>query len=151
MRVIHSTPAGGNVQGEKMIPRSRVLRELAVIIRTPGGFSDFGEWEDGNPVVEVEVVCASAPDTGQERDLGEEGARIEGRRFFWFLPQVDVRLAGDGHTTDNIKHDGVLYRVVEVERWHGSHVRVVGSRVDNQGATGASQDQGRAQQRRLQN
>ena len=115
-----------------MIPRSRQLRELALIIRTPGGFSDFGEWEDGNPVVEVEVVCASAPDTGQERDLGEEGARIEGRRVFWFSPGVDVQLSGDGHTTDQIRHDGVLYRVVDIQRWAGSHIRVVGSRVEGQ-------------------
>ena len=88
------------------IPRSRILRELAVIIRTPGGFSSFGEWEGGNPV-EVEVVCASHPDTGQDRELGEEGSRTEGRRFFWFSEEVDVQLAGPGQTTDRIRHDGV--------------------------------------------
>ena len=114
-----------------MIPRSRLLRELAVIIRTPGGFSNFGEWEDGNPV-EVEVVCASAPDTGTERDLGEEGARIEARRAFWFSPGTDVQLAGPGKTTDEIRFAGELFRVIAIERWAGSHVKVVASRVEGQ-------------------
>ena len=115
-----------------MIPRSQLLRELAVIIRKPGGFSDFGEWEDGNNPVEVEVLCASAPDTGTKRDLEEEGARISGRRVFWFDARTDIQLAGDGHQTDQIRHDGVLYRVVDIQRWNGSHIRVVGSRVEGQ-------------------
>ena len=115
-----------------MIPISRRFRQQATIIRTLGSYNEFGEWQAGLPL-ETEAASASAPDTGQERDLGEEGSRIEGRRVFWFSPGVDVQLSGDGHTTDQIRHDGVLYRVVEVQHWRGSHVRVVGSRVDNHG------------------
>ena len=115
-----------------MIPRSRLLRQQAVIIRTPGNYNDFGEWQEGQPV-ETEVYCASAPD-GTERDLDEEGARIAGRRVFWFDAGTDVELASasDGRTTDQIRHDGVLYRVIEIQRFQGSHVRVLGSRVEGQ-------------------
>ena len=72
----------------------------------------------------------SAPDNGAERELQEGGSRTEGRRFFWFSPAVDIRLAGQGQTTDQIRHDGVLFRVIEIQKWANSHVRVVGSRVD---------------------
>ena len=116
-----------------MIPRSALLRQTATIIRNFGQRNAFGEWEPGTPV-EVEVGCVSQPDTGQQRVLDDSGSRTEGRRFWWFPESVDMRLAGDGHTTDTIRHgDGEVYRVVEIQRWQGSHVRVVGSRVDNQG------------------
>lgn len=113
------------------IPRSRRLQQAVTIIRRPGDYNDFGEWEPGQPV-ETEATCASQPDTGQERDLDSEGARIEGRRVFWLDPGADIQLAGDGHTTDQIRHDGTLYRVIEIQRFQGSHVRVVGSRVEGQ-------------------
>ena len=110
-----------------MIPISRRFRQQATIIRTLGSYNEFGEWQAGLPL-ETEAACASAPDTGQERDLGEEGARIDGPAAVLVLPQgLTVQLSGDGHTTDQIKHDGVLYRVVEVQHWRGSHARVVGS------------------------
>ena len=109
------------------------MRQEAVIIRTPGDYDAFGEWEPGTPV-ETEVVCASAPDTGAERNLDEEGARIVGRRVFWFDAGTVVALASEseGHATDQIRHAGVLYRVIDIQRWAGSHVRVVGSRVEGQ-------------------
>ena len=114
-----------------MIPRSRLLRDSATIIRTPGARNQFGEWEDAAPV-EVAAACVTHPDSGQDRELGEEGSRTEGRRFFWFSEEVDVQLAGQGQTTDRIRHDGVVYRVIEIQRFKGSHVRVVGSRVEGQ-------------------
>ena len=61
--------------------------------------------------------------------LDPEGARTTARRFFWFSESVDVRLSGPGQTTDTIRHRGQVYRVVEIQRWQGSHVRVVGSQV----------------------
>ena len=111
-----------------MIPRSALLRERATIVRNPGARNDFGEWERGQPQ-EVEAACVSQPDTGQQRVLDDSGSRTEGRRFWWFPESVDVRLAGDGHTTDTIRHDGALYRVVQIEKWRGSHIKVVGERV----------------------
>ena len=111
-----------------MIPRSALLRQRATIIRNPGARNDFGEWERGQSV-EVEAACVSHPDTGQQRVLDDSGSRTEGRRFWWFPESVDVRLAGDGHTTDTIRHDGLLYRVVQVDRYPRSHVKVVGERV----------------------
>ena len=115
-----------------MIPRSALLRERATIVRNPGARNDFGEWEPGQPQ-EVEAACVSHPDTGQQRVLDDSGSRTEGRRFWWFPESVDVRLAGDGHTTDTIRHDGLLYRVIEIQRFARSHVRVTGSLVDGQG------------------
>ena len=116
-----------------MIPRSALLRQRATIIRNPGARNDFGEWEPGQPQ-EVEVSCVSQPDTGQVRELDGTGARIEGTRIWWFAESVDVQLAGDDHSTDTIRDgDGEVYRVVEIQRFRGSHVRVLGSRVDNQG------------------
>ena len=114
-----------------MIPRSRLLRQEAVIIRLPGDYNEFGEWVEGQPL-ETPAYCASAPDTGQDRDLAQEGARIAGRRVFWFDAGTDVQLAAEGHRTDQIRHDGTLYRVIEIQRYRGSHVRVVGSRVEGQ-------------------
>ena len=116
-----------------MIPRSALLRQRATIIRNPGARNDFGEWEPGQPQ-EVEAACVSHPDTGQQRVLDDSGSRTDGRRFWWFPESVDVRLAGDGHTTDQIRHDGLLYRVVEIQCFQGSHVRVTGARLDGQGA-----------------
>ena len=116
-----------------MIPRSRLLRQQAVIIRTAGSYNDFGEWVEGKPVATV-TACVSQPDTGQERDLEQEGARSAGRRVFWFDAGTDVQLASatDGRATDQIRHDGVLYRVIDIQRFQGSHVRVVGARVEGQ-------------------
>ena len=111
-----------------MIPRSALLRQRAVVIRTAGQFNEFGEWEPGTPV-EVEIGCVSQPDTRQQRVLDDSGSRTEGRRFWWFPESVDVRLAGDGHTTDTIRYHGLLYRVVQVDRYPRSHVKVVGERV----------------------
>ena len=115
-----------------MIPRSALLRERATIVRNPGARNDFGEWEPGQPV-EVEVSCMSAPDTGELRELDGTGSRTEGTRLWWFAESVDVQLARPDHTTDTIRHDGTVYRVVEIQRFRGSHVRVVGSLVDGQG------------------
>ena len=111
-----------------MIPRSALLRERATIVRNPGARNDFGEWEPGQPV-EVSVSCVSSPDTGELRELDGTGSRIEGTRIWWFGDSVDVRLAGPGHTTTTIRHDGALYRVVQIEKWRGSHIKVVGERV----------------------
>ena len=70
------------------------------------------------------------PASGQQRVLDDTGSRTEGRRFWWFPESVDVRLAGDGHTTDTIRYgDSEVYQVVEIQRWAGSHVRVRGERV----------------------
>ena len=110
-----------------MIPRSALLRERATIVRNIGQRNDFGEWVPGTPV-EVESACVSHPDTGQVRELDGTGARIEGSRLFWFDEAQDVRLAESTHATDTIRHDGVLYRVVEIQRFAGSHVRVLGAR-----------------------
>ena len=114
-----------------MIPRSALLRQRATIIRNPGSRSDFGEWVRGVPV-EVEAACVSQPEAGEVRTLDDTGSRSEGTRLWWFGETVDVQLAGDGHTTDTIRHDGLLYRVVEIERWPGSHVKVTASLVDGQ-------------------
>ena len=114
-----------------MIPISRRFRQQATIIRTPGDYDQFGEWQAAQPV-EVAATCASQPDTGTERDLGEAGARQVGRRVFWFGDGADIQLGSNGHESDRIRHDGVLYRVVEVQHWRGSHVRAVGSRVEGQ-------------------
>ena len=116
-----------------MIPRSRLLRQRATIIHTPGSYNDFGEWEPGLPL-ETEASCASAPDTGQVRDLEEEGARQVGRRVFWFDAGTEVQLASaaDGRATDEINHDGLLYRVIDIQRFAGSHVRVIAARVEGQ-------------------
>ena len=111
---------------------SRLLKDRATVIRTPGARNQFGEWEPGQPV-ETEAACMSQPDTGRGRVLDPEGARTEARRFFWLPESVDVRLAGEGHTTDLLRYDGEVYRVVEIQRWQRSHVRVVGSRLDNHG------------------
>ena len=115
-----------------MIPRSALLREKAIIIRNSGARNAFGEWEPGTPQ-EVEVNCVSQPDSGQQRVLEDDGARTVGRRFFYFRASVDVQLSGPGQTTDTIRHDGLLYRVVGIDRWRGSHIKVTGSLVDGQG------------------
>ena len=115
---------------------SRLLRDRATVIRNPGDRNDFGEWVAGEPV-EVEARCTSQPESGRDRVLDPEGARVTARRLFWFLESVDIRLAGAGQsgagqTTDLIRHGGLLYRVIEIERWKGSHIKVVGSLVDLQ-------------------
>ena len=111
-----------------MIPRSALLRERATIIRNPGARNDFGEWEPGQPV-EVSVSCVSSPDTGQVRELDGTGSRIEGTRIFWFDEAIDVQLAAADHATDSIRYSGEVFRVVEIQRFARSHVRVLGLRV----------------------
>ena len=110
---------------------SRLLRDRAVVIRTKGDRNEFGEWEAGQPV-EVEERCTSQPDTGRDRVLEEEGARVTAKRFFWFREAVDIRLSGANQTTDEIRHDGLVYRVIEVQRWRGSHIRVAAVLIDPQ-------------------
>ena len=116
-----------------MIPRSMLLRQQATIIRTPGAYSDAGEWVPG-AANETEMVCVTQPDTGQERDLEQEGARTIGRRIFWFQDGTDVALpsATDGRATDQIRYAGVLFRVIDIQRFRGSHVRVLGAVVEGQ-------------------
>ena len=110
---------------------SRLLRDRATVIRTPGGRNQFGEWVASSPV-EVEARCTSQPDTGRDRVLDADGARITARRLWWFPDSVDVRLSGEGQTTDTIRHDGLLYRVIEIQKWPDSHLRVLGVLVDPQ-------------------
>lgn len=111
-----------------MIPRSALLRQRATIIRNPGARNAFGAWVASTPL-EVEAQCVSSPDTGQVRELDGTGARIEGTRIFWFDESQDVQLAAAGHATDSIRYSGEVFRVVEIQRFARSHVRVLGLRV----------------------
>ena len=110
---------------------SRLLKDRATVIRNRGRRNQFGEWVASSPV-EVEARCATQPDTGKDRVLDPEGSRTTARRFFWFLDTVDVRLAGQGQTTDLLRYAGHVYRVIEIQRWQGSHVRAGGVLVDPQ-------------------
>ena len=116
-------PGASILKGGNMLS-NRLMRERATIIRNVGQRNDFGEWVAGQPV-EVEVRCTSQPDTGRDRVLDPEGARTTARRFFWFTAQADVRLAGQGQTTDLLRYRGEVFRVIEIARWD-SHLRGAG-------------------------
>lgn len=111
-----------------MIPRSALLRQRAVLIRTAGQFNQFGEWIKAQPV-EREVICTSAPDTGAERILDSTGERREGLRYFWLGPEIDISIGGSDHTADLVRYAGDLFRVIELERYPRSHIRATGERV----------------------
>ena len=98
--------SGSKGKGVTVIPRSRLLRQTATIVRTAADYNGFGEWVEGQPV-ETEAACVSQPDTGIERDLEEEGARSVGRRFFWFkdgVTEIQLASASAGHATDQIRY-----------------------------------------------
>ena len=113
-----------------MIPRSRLLRETATIIRQAGGSrNEFGEYVPGEPV-RTDVSCATAPISGQDRDLDEAGLRLIGDRAFWFPPGTDLAVASQDRGDDSIEYDGQEFRVVRLERFPRSHVKAFCARVE---------------------
>lgn len=115
---------------------NRLMKKRAVIIRTPGARNQFGEWVPGVPV-EVEARCASQPNTGKDRVLEGEGSRITASRFWWFGPGTDISIGADSHTADLLRYGGEVFRVIEIQKWPDSHLRVVGVLVDPQPGGGS--------------
>ena len=118
-----------------MIPRSALLREKAVVLRTVGQFNEFGEWEAGQPS-ETVVDCVSSPDTGAERVLDQTGESRQGRRYFWLRTTVDISIGKGGtgaNTADRIRYpvgpSGEMFRVIELARFPKSHIRALAERV----------------------
>ena len=70
------------------------------------------------------------PASGRDRVLDPDGARITSRRWFWFGPGTDISIGADSHTADLLRYRGEVFRVIEVERWPESHLRIVGVLVD---------------------
>ena len=114
-----------------MIPRSRLLRAECEVIRRTGARNYAGEFR-----LSVESstshFCATSPESGVVRDLGEEGARRVGDRVFWLAESADVSSGGDDHLADVIQYDGEEFRVVEVKLYRGSHQRVTADRVEGE-------------------
>ena len=119
-------------KGVNMIPRSALLREKAVVLRTAGSFNEFGEWIKAQPA-ETLVDCVSAPDNGAERVLDASGASRQGRRFFWFGPEADISVGSGTHTAHLVRYPagpaGELFRVIQIDTYPRSHIRATGERV----------------------
>ena len=116
-----------------MIPRSAILREKAVVLRTAGQFNEFGEWIKAQPS-ETVVDCVSTADSvGAERVLDASGASRQGRRIFWMDSGTDISIGGADHTADLVRYPagpaGELFRVIELHTFPRSHIRATGERV----------------------
>jgi len=98
--------------------RGRTFTEPATLVRQGSGeFNEYGEFVAGSSE-RISVFLATAPLTGQDRELLPEGVRSKNVRKFWLMEKVNP-VAEERTTGDLLEHDGLVYRAVMVQDWHG--------------------------------
>ena len=101
------------------------LEAAALVKQLPGALNAVGEWDRG-PTTETAIRAAVAPITGKEREVLPEGLRGKNIRKFWLEEQVNAVTEGKtGSGGDMIRHDGLLFRVYQVNDW-GAFREVIG-------------------------
>ena len=98
--------------------KSKQLTKPGRIYRQePGTVNQFGEPCPGQ-FVRHDVRLATAPLTGQQRMILEEGLREEEGRMF-YIKGSDVTAVADLKNGDAIWDDGRFYRAANVQHWGG--------------------------------
>ena len=94
-----------------------------------GNFNKAGQFTAGEDTI-IDVLLATAPMTGQERETLPEGFRDKDVRTFWIHEAVTAVTPGArGTTGDRIEYGGCMWQVIRAEVWGGFH-HVVGVRQD---------------------
>ena len=94
-----------------------LLDPAQLITRAAGTFDNYGDFIPGAETATL-VDVVTAPITGEERQILEEGIRTRDIRKFWLTQPVSAGVEGEDNG-DIIRYDGTEYRAQVVDDWDG--------------------------------
>lgn len=93
--------------------KSNGLTQPTVLIKFTPGTPTPGERTRGNNPTSVEYACHAVPGRATKDKIG--GTLVEKTDKVWLLPGKNIASAAVPSTTDQLRVDGVVYRIVGVE------------------------------------